>query len=91
VLAAELGTEFRPGRPVPHHGGDEGVHGANGRRGRGRSRGETVGPVLRQVERHEMLVAAQDAQEVDLELPESGRLLRVLSDFAANLLWDLVF
>lgn len=33
-----------------------------------------------------MLVAAEDAEEVDLELPEGGGLLRVLGDFPAHLL-----
>ncbi len=33
-----------------------------------------------------MLVAAEDAEEVDLELPEGRSFLRVLGDFPAHLL-----
>ncbi len=33
-----------------------------------------------------MLVAAEDAEEVDLELPEGRGLLRILGDFPAHLL-----
>ncbi len=37
-----------------------------------------------------MLVAAEDAEEVDLELPEGGGLLRILGDFPAHLLQNFM-
>jgi hypothetical protein len=91
VLAAELGAELGPGGPVPHHGGagrDERVDRAHGGGGGGRTghAHQPTGPVLGQIEGHKVLVAADDAEEVDLQLPERGGLLRILRNLPAHLL-----
>lgn len=80
MLSAELRAELGPGRPVPHHGGDEGggrVDGPERGGGRGGPRGDPRGSVLGQVESHEVFVAADDPEEIHLELPQQWGHLRI--------------